>query len=62
MRVYEGQAYVVERNKLIPQAVQLANKLYGKRCDKEESKEIFAQNWNRCFHGEMNRLVKERGL
>jgi hypothetical protein len=42
MRVYEGQAYVVERNKLIPQAVQLANKLYGKRCDKEESKEIFA--------------------
>ena len=62
MRVYEDQAYVAERNKLIPQAVALANKLYGKRCDVEESKEIFAENWSRCYHEEMNRLCKERGL
>jgi hypothetical protein len=49
--------YEAARNRLIPEAVKVANYKYGLHPRMEA-----ADKWNKKFHAEMERLVKERGM
>ena len=53
--------YEIERNKLIPEAVQFANQVAGHEPE-EIGKKRDAWNaiWNKAFHSQMNILAKEK--
>lgn len=57
--------YIEKRNKLVPQAVEHANKMCGSQHDNDMTKkerEIWAHEWNRSYHTKMNELAKAEGL
>ena len=51
----ENKAYIKARNKLIPKAVEFANKEAGARGPKGTNEQR-AQKWNVAFHNKMNSL------
>ncbi len=55
--------YEIERNKLIPEAMRYADGIAGEEPDKTyqgASDQKWAAVWNKTFHGEMQRLARER--
>ena len=54
--------YIRERNKLIPEAEQFANKSYGvsAKGKSEPEREEWTARWNLAFHNKMNRLWRLR--
>ena len=62
------EKYVIARNKLIPLATRKANMTCGKEKPIGYDFQIgkvqgdWANDWNRCFLEEMDRLAKEIGL
>jgi hypothetical protein len=58
----KDQNYIDQRNKLIPVAEQYANEKEGHTPKPNQERDAWANNWNRAFHGEMNRLAKQSGL
>lgn len=54
--------YTKARNKLIPFAVQYANKTEGTHRAFWEGPQNYAKRWNLAFLGEMDRLAIKEGL
>jgi hypothetical protein len=55
-RIYEDM-----RNSFIPEAEKYANKLNGKnRKGRNVAHDVWADKWNKDFHGMMNELVKKK--
>lgn len=54
--------YTKARNKLIPFAVQYANKTEGTHQAFWEGPQNYAQRWNLAFLEEMDRLATQEGL
>ena len=54
--------YARERNALIPEAEQFANKKCKAKFPggNEKAREAWAAKWNRSFHGKMTKLWRER--
>jgi hypothetical protein len=59
--VYD-ELYCIMRNKLIPEAVHIANTRHGYKEKGPAVKEEFDSDWNYTYHQTMNRLAKERGI
>ncbi len=53
--------YRKQRESLVPIAEEFADRQFGKKHGRKglESKEVYAQKWNYCFHQKMNRLWTE---
>lgn len=54
--------YVVARNKLIPHATKVADRVAGKHPRFMENQTKWVQRWNKAYLGEMDRLAKELKL
>lgn len=54
--------YTQARNKLIPFAVQHANKTEGTHPESWESQQNYAHRWNLAFLREMDRLAVKDGI
>jgi hypothetical protein len=54
--------YEKARNELIKFAVAYANKKEGTAPREWEGPQHFAQRWNLCYLGEMDRLARKEGL
>ena len=63
MQLNSYEEYRKLRNKLIPDAMELADAVAGdKPPETDPNIEHWANKWNKTFHTTMNKLAREKGL